>query len=344
MDSVSQIVLGAACASALVPQKKRAMIYGALLGTLPDLDALIPFSDPVDSLVLHRSASHSVLVLSVLAPLLYLIARRFDPVLRAPSQRWFWAFYLALVTHPLLDWTTIYGTQLFWPLSREALGLGSMFIIDPIYTLILGVALIWQVRKPTSLASVWAVTLSTLYLGWSALTQHWVTLKVERELAEFQRETEGSSQKLLVSAAPLTTLLHRVVLREPGHYREAYVSAFVDQGPINWTNHPSADELEPVIFADLAARKNFQRLSEFSDGFYSLETRTDPSGSTHILYTDLRMGEHGAYVFRFDLGAISALNQTVRQEPSQRPPLTRLGWLWHRIWRQSPARSETPAS
>ena len=44
---------------------------------------------------------------------------------------------LALVTHPLLDLMTIYGTQVFQPFTDEAYGLGSMFIIDPVYSLAL---------------------------------------------------------------------------------------------------------------------------------------------------------------------------------------------------------------
>lgn len=342
MDSFTQVVLGAACASALVPQKKRAMLYGAALGTLPDLDALVPFSDPVDALVLHRSASHSLLILTMLAPLLYFIARYFDPTLRTPGKRWFWAFYLALITHPLLDWTTIYGTQLFWPVSTEALGLGSMFIIDPIYTLVLLLALMWQWRRPGSRASVVALLLSSAYLGWAALTQHWVREHVERELAQTQTATARNAQRLLVTAAPLTTFLHRVVLREAGGYCEAYVSAFVDSAPIQWQYHPSADEVLPLIQANPQMRENFNRLSRFSDGFYLLETQHDDARGTRFIYSDLRMGEHGAYVFRFELGNAMEGLQIAHQLPAQRPAATRLIWLWHRLWRQLPADVATP--
>ena len=39
MDSLSQIVLGAACCGAVAPRLgRRALVYGAVLGTLPDLD------------------------------------------------------------------------------------------------------------------------------------------------------------------------------------------------------------------------------------------------------------------------------------------------------------------
>ncbi len=52
----------------------------------------------------------------------------------APT-RWFWAIQLALITHPLLDAFTVYGTQLWWPLQPHPTMWSSVFIIDPAYTL-----------------------------------------------------------------------------------------------------------------------------------------------------------------------------------------------------------------
>jgi inner membrane protein len=47
---------------------------------------------------------------------------------------------LALVTHPLLDAFTVYGTQLWWPLMPPPTMWSSVFIIDPLYTIWLLVA------------------------------------------------------------------------------------------------------------------------------------------------------------------------------------------------------------
>src|SRR5690606_15668561 len=52
-------------------------------------------------------------------------------VAQAP-RRWFWAIQLALVTHPLLDAFTVYGTQLLWPLPLHPVMWASVFIIDPL--------------------------------------------------------------------------------------------------------------------------------------------------------------------------------------------------------------------
>lgn len=180
MDSLTQIVLGGTLAAAIVPagHRRRALVYGAALGTLPDLDVLIRYGDPVADFTYHRSFSHSLFVLSLLAPLLWACCRRLDACIRAEPWRWLWAFWLALVTHPLLDAMTIYGTQLLWPLDKTPFGVGSVFIIDPLYTLPLLVAMIWTARRPLSVGASRALgvslVLSTAYLGWSVLAQRHV--------------------------------------------------------------------------------------------------------------------------------------------------------------------------
>jgi len=62
MDSVSQIVLGAAVGEAVLGRKlgNRAMFWGAVGGTIPDLDIITkPLMSEVQSLAFHRGISHS---------------------------------------------------------------------------------------------------------------------------------------------------------------------------------------------------------------------------------------------------------------------------------------------
>jgi inner membrane protein len=64
MDSLTQIVLGAAVGEAVAGKKlgNRAILWGAIAGTIPDLD-VIPglFLTPLDNLLFHRGATHSLL-------------------------------------------------------------------------------------------------------------------------------------------------------------------------------------------------------------------------------------------------------------------------------------------
>lgn len=70
MDSLTQIVLGAAVAEAALGKKigNRAMVWGAIAGTIPDLDVLAgSFMSPLDALVFHRGPTHSLLTCALMA-------------------------------------------------------------------------------------------------------------------------------------------------------------------------------------------------------------------------------------------------------------------------------------
>ena len=64
MDSLSQIVLGAAVGEVVLGRRigNRAMIWGAVAGTIPDMDVLGKyFLSELDNLAFHRGISHSLL-------------------------------------------------------------------------------------------------------------------------------------------------------------------------------------------------------------------------------------------------------------------------------------------
>ncbi|HMX40368.1 MAG TPA: metal-dependent hydrolase [Saprospiraceae bacterium] len=70
MDSLTQIVLGAACGEAVAGRKigNRAMLWGAVGGTIPDLDVLANlFVDEISATSFHRGFMHSLLF-ACLAP------------------------------------------------------------------------------------------------------------------------------------------------------------------------------------------------------------------------------------------------------------------------------------
>ncbi len=63
MDSLTQIVLGAAAGEVVLGKKigNRAMIWGGVAGTIPDLDVVGKFFlSPIDNLAFHRGISHSI--------------------------------------------------------------------------------------------------------------------------------------------------------------------------------------------------------------------------------------------------------------------------------------------
>ncbi|MEZ5468648.1 MAG: metal-dependent hydrolase [Lysobacterales bacterium] len=327
MDSLTQIVLGGTLAAALVPQgqRRRALVYGAALGTLPDLDVLVGYGNAVADFTYHRSYSHSLIVLSVLAPLLWLLARRFDRHVAQSPGRWLLAFWLALITHPLLDAMTIYGTQLWWPLDNTPIGVGSIFIIDPLYTLPLLIAMIWVARRPLSVGAgrslPVALALSSAYLGWSALAQAHIAAHARADLGR----QLGPEAQLVALPSAFNTVLWRILVREPGGYREAYYSLLADHRPGPWRRFPSADHLTPSLTGQWA----FERLRWFTHGYYAVRELDD-----EIRVTDLRMGSEPAYVFSFAIARREGQSWAPiisEAAPPLRPVGRALGWLVNRM-------------
>jgi inner membrane protein len=110
----------------------RASLWGAVLGTLPDLDVLCPFADPVSAFTWHRGPSHSIFVLAALTPLVVWLILKLHPGTAEHRRGWYQLVLLVFGTHVLLDCFTVYGTQALWPLPMPPMGWATIFIIDPL--------------------------------------------------------------------------------------------------------------------------------------------------------------------------------------------------------------------
>ena len=149
MDSITQVALGAAIGDAAFGRKlgKKAVLFGGACGLLPDLDMFVSlFGDEWTTLVHHRAFSHSLLVLPFVVPLVAWLGWRWDGK-RNPYLVWMHLAFWSLCTHPVLDWFTSYGTVLFVPATWHRYANDGVFIIDPIYSGPLFVALVWSWRR-----------------------------------------------------------------------------------------------------------------------------------------------------------------------------------------------------
>ena len=143
MDSLTQIVLGAACGEAVLGKKigNKALLFGAIGGTIPDLDVFtgpLFYKNEIDVMLFHRSFMHSILF-SVLAAFLlgWLVHKLYNSGKRlhtTTQNDWAKLFFWSLFTHPLLDCFTPYGTQLFAPFSNYRVAFNNIAVADPLYT------------------------------------------------------------------------------------------------------------------------------------------------------------------------------------------------------------------
>jgi len=283
MDSVTQLALGAAFGETVLGRQigNRALYWGAIAGTLPDLDVFVPFADPVADFTYHRSATHSLLMMALATPLLVWLITRLHPDTRQHWKRWLLAIYGVFATHALLDSLTAYGTQLLWPLSTTPVSLSTIFIIDPLYTLPLLVGVICalamtRARSRGHVANGVGLVLSTLYLCWTLVAKTVVDDAFETALRAQGIATRG----LFTTPSPFNTLLWRAVARDAQGYYEGYYS-LLDDGEIRFRRYPSDDHLLDA----LAGHWPVRRLQWFSHGFYAVRAvRGD------IVISDLRMG------------------------------------------------------
>jgi inner membrane protein len=327
MDSLSQIALGAAVGVAIMGRRTavwKAALWGAVAGTLPDLDVFIDHGDPVRNMVLHRAETHSLFWLTLFSlPLAALVARLHGawPIWR----RWWLALWLVLVTHPLLDTMTVYGTQLALPFSDHPFSVSSIFIIDPLYTVPLLLGAGWALAARGNAAGLRAnavgLVLSTAYLAWGVAAQQ----HVERIARAALTQQGIAVEQLLVTPAPLNTVLWRVVAMSGAHYYEGFYSLLDAEPTMRFDRFDRGQSLA----GELQGLESVRRIAAFSKGFYKLE-----QSGPQLLISDLRMGQEPGYSFRFAVAErrspLQALERPVKQ--GTRLDLERgLPWLWRRM-------------
>lgn len=331
MDSITQALLGATVQASLLGrwQGRKALLYGAMLGTLPDLDVVIDYGDAVANMTYHRGFSHSLFVLSLLAVGLTWLVRRKWPDPGYSARRLFMTIWLVLVTHVLLDAFTSYGTQLFWPLQTTPVAWSSVFIIDPLYSipLLLGVlaAAIGGYSRSTY-ATALALLLSTLYLGFTLAGKQMAEQRVATALDSLSVQPE----RIFITPTPFNSLLWRAIVLDGDDYYETLVSWF-DDSPPQLVRLPR----EASLASQLADSPQHARLHWFSNGVLRYD---DVDGQ--LLVTDLRLGMTGFHPFRFALaerhGDGWQLIPDVERLPAERGDLDRLKQIWQRIWQQYP--------
>ncbi len=327
MDSITQAVLGASIGGAIAPKgsRRKALLAGAALGTLPDLDVFIDFGGAVENFTFHRGFSHSLFVLAPFSVLLWLVLRRWWTPVREAPYRWLALIALALMTHPLLDAHTAYGTQLFWPLDVPPTMWATLFIIDPLYTLPLLIGVIIAAVKPLTATSATvlrsALAVSVAYVAWSWAAQSIVRHNVEDTLAQMNLD----DAPVFLTPTPFNTLLWRVVVMTEDGYLEGFDSLVVDEGAMRFDSYRSDKQT-------LDEASNVWAVSQlrwFSQDFLRARVVGDK-----LEIADLRMGTEPTYVFTHIAAA--------RGNPHWLPVTTELlpmgfedralGEVWRRIW------------
>ena len=325
MDSITQAALGATVAGIGAGKRtsKKILLWGALVGTLPDLDIIHSFfTDDVGRLVSHRSVTHSFILVPFAAYLCSKLFVRIAPRTALSSRQWFWILFWCFTTHIVIDLSTVYGTQIFYPISRYPYALSSLFIIDPFYTIPLlgGLAYFVLSKSPVEnrrhvLIAIAALT--TLYIVAAIMFRTYANHRFEAAL----QQQEINYLQIETFNSPFNILIWRTVVITEDANLSAWYSLLSPNKPIVFNrtaSHAERAKLDSFAVHDT----DLAKLIRFSKGFYRYEEDTDG-----VKWIDLRFVAGGMYPFRYlvavrnDTGELQPLDAAEHIRMQRRAPL-----------------------
>lgn len=330
MDSLTQIVLGAGVGEAVLGKKvgNKALFYGAIAGTIPDLDVLFNYAtDTITATELHRGFSHSIIFCVLTAPLFGWLVYKIERKKQVSWRSWSLLFFWSMFTHPLLDAFTTWGTQLFWPFNLR-IAFNNIFVIDPLYTLPFLTCLILVMfkkkdDKTRSKINRVGLIISSSYMVITLLLK-WTAFRTFEKALETQNISYNA---ISTRPAPLNTVLWNANVDTQDAYLIGDYS-FFDTSEITFKRFPKNREISEHI----AKKPNVKRLINISQGWYILEEK---AGLWY--FNDLRFGliptKSGEqnFVFSYKLQEQSGIITASEIDKKPEDAAFLLKSLWQRI-------------
>ena len=291
MDSLTQIVLGAACGEIALGKKigNKALLFGAIGGTIPDLDVFIGkllHANEIQAMAFHRGFMHSFLF-AILGTFIFgwITFKLYNTSVRKHNTTlndWRKLFFLSIFTHPILDCFTPYGTQLFAPFSDYRVAFNTISVVDPLYTipfLICMVVVLFFNRKSKKREN-WTkagLYISSVYLVFTIINKIYIDYVFKKSF-----EKAGISYHRFSSQSTiLNTILWYAVAETDTQYHLAFYS-LLDKS--STTEKFLAIEKNHSIIP-MEKDANLKTLTWFSNNFYTIYK--NPAGNTYK-YVDLR--------------------------------------------------------
>ncbi|MGB5417534.1 metal-dependent hydrolase [Algibacter sp.] len=289
MDSLTQIVLGAACGEAVLGKKigNKALLFGAIGGTIPDLDVLVGgwlYGNEIDAMLFHRGFMHSILF-SVMAAFVlgwlffkgYNTGKRLHATtLKDWISLWFWALF----THPILDCFTPYGTQLFAPISNYRVALNNIAVVDPIYTLpfLICIIVLMFFKRTSGNRQLWlkfGIGISSLYMLFTLGNKLYIDSVFRKSL----KESDINALRFSTQPAIFNNILwYGIVETEDDYFVSDYSLLDTKNRFLNFREVPKKRDLNPSEYKDI------KDLAWFSNQYYSVYKLNE----NEYQYNDLR--------------------------------------------------------
>ena len=290
MDSLTHIAIGACIGEAFFEKGfgKKAMIWGALAQSIPDIDFLAAlWLNPSEALLAHRGFTHSFLfgMLSVL--IFSMLAQKIHQPENISFRKWLLFFFAAIFIHLFIDAFNNYGVGWFEPFSNKRISFNTLYVVDPVFSLVVWLAAIrlFYLNRFALVRALWwkaGLLVPLLYLFISVIFKLNNDMALEKEL----KKRKINYTRYFSTPAPLQTFLWYNVIETDDDFLICYKSLLDDRNKITFQKYSKS--LHWISSID--NHESLQRLIRFSQGYFTLEKKQDA-----LLINDLRFGQIGGW-------------------------------------------------
>jgi inner membrane protein len=286
MDSLTHIALGACIGEAFFEKGfgRKAMIWGALAQSIPDIDFIASFwLGTTEDLLAHRGFTHSILFALLITPLFAYVADAIHRPHEIMFRKFLLFFAAEVFMHLFLDSFNNYGVGWFEPFSHHRFSFNVLYVADPFFSIWPGIAclaLIILGRYKPQRRFWWkfGLFIPFIYLGYCSINK----MMIKKEVNEIFVQQNIPHERYFTTPAPLQNWLWFVVAGNDSGYYVGYRSVFDTQKTMSFEYFPRNEQL----LTGLAENKDLQRLKRFSQEFYTAEIWGDT-----LVFNDLRFGQ-----------------------------------------------------
>lgn len=261
---------------------KRALFYGALAQSVPDVDFVTAFFlHGAENVVAHRGLTHSVLFGLAATVFLTWLVKDVIHKTPLPLKNVFLLFAVNIFVHLFIDSLNAYGVALLMPFDDHRYTLNVLYVADPFFSVAPFVAFLFLIflNKSHRRRVAWIQTgilVSALYLCLATINKQLVNQEIRESLAQQKKPLP-----FFTTPSPFNSLLWFVVAKDSAGYYTAYRSVF-DKGPTAFTYFPRREQIADTI----KNQKDLRLLKKFAQGYYTIEQWGDTT-----VFNVLRFGQ-----------------------------------------------------
>ncbi len=303
MDSITHLALGACMGEAFAGKRlgKKALLWGAMAQSIPDIDFLASFwMDTSSNLLAHRGFTHSFLFCALITPLFALLAQYLHRPHNIKLHQWMLFFGGTIFMHIFIDAFNNYGVGWFEPFSHQRISFNAIYVADPFFSIwpvIACLAIIFFKRGFFQRTKwlVFGLGLSGFYLLYCLYNK----ARIDKDAKEILTKQKITYSRYFTTPAPLQNWLWYVVAGNDSGYYVGFRSLFDSKKEIDFTYFPRNDSL----LVPMLTQNDIHQLIRFSQNYYTIEKWSDT-----LVFNDLRFGQmqgwqnpKGKFVFHYYL-------------------------------------------